>query len=62
MNFGNCVQRDQKPSHHSGTTEERNANHKTSVHAIWLHRAGITLFHQLLVGHHPSLVYDVTFD
>ena len=23
----NCVQRDQKPSHHSGTTEERNANH-----------------------------------
>ena len=24
--------------------------------------ANITLFNQLLVGHRPSLVYDVTFD
>ena len=66
MNFGKlCTTRPKAKSSTAGQQKNETRStlfSKTSVHAIWLHRAGITLFNRLLVGHHPSLVYDVTFD
>ena len=66
MNFGKLCIRDRKPRQQQRDNRRNkiviHTLPETSVHAIWLHHAGINLFNRLLVGHHPSLVYDVTFD